>query len=157
MFFIDNRNTCIYFDKGKIDKYCVYINGRGMWRHAPTDIEYFTWILELSDKYGVDKVWSDFNKIYEITGDFINYTLAEEVIYQIDKTYDEDTLLWWIVFYMTMVAECKKERAILKKRIKRLGVYNVLIDKWDVSYVAQYMRHKHWKYLAKEMKERDIC
>ena len=57
---------------------------------------------------------------------------------------------------MTMVAECKKKNAILIKRIKHLGVYNVLFDSYDINYVAKHMRGKGRRYLDKLMKERGI-
>ena len=57
---------------------------------------------------------------------------------------------------MSMVAECNKKHSILKKRIKHLGVYNILFDKYDIDYVTKYMRGKSWRYLDKLMKERGI-
>ena len=46
--------------------------------------------------------------------------------------------------------------AILKKRIKKLGVYNLFFDGYNISYVITYMRGMHWKELDKLMKERGI-
>ena len=157
MFFLNNKDICIYFDKGNFDDYCVFINCPHHFRYAPTDKKYFQWILDLSNKYGVQQVWDDFNKIYNIVEYDINEKLAEKVINDIDIHYEEDTVMWWIVFYMTMIAEQKKENAILKKRIKRLGVYNILFDNYNIEYVISYMRNKNWRELAQIMKERDIC
>ncbi len=78
------------------------------------------------------------------------------VCQSIDKHYEEDTTHWWVIFYMTMVAECKKKNSILKKRIKHLGVYNILFDEYEVDYVVKYMRGKRWRELDKLMKERGI-
>ena len=70
LFLIDNNKTCIYFDKGKFDKYCVYINGRNKCRYAPTDDVYFNWIRILAKQYattgvGIEK--SDYDKsMYEL-------------------------------------------------------------------------------------------
>ncbi len=36
--------------------------------------------------------------------------------------------IWFNVLYAGMVAEENKENAVLKKRIKRLGMHQVLID-----------------------------
>ena len=66
LFLIDNNKTCIYFDKGKFDKYCVYINGRNKFRYAPTDDVYFNWIRILAKQYGNLQVWNDFCTIYDI-------------------------------------------------------------------------------------------
>ena len=156
LFLIDNNKTCIYFDKGKFDKYCVYINGRNKFRYAPTDDVYFNWIRILAKQYGNLQVWNDFCTIYDIvdTGETENEVLS--IIKNIDLHYNDDTILWWLIFYMTMLAECKKENTILKKRIKKLGVYNILFDEYSIDYVIQYMKGKNWRYLDNLMKERGI-
>lgn len=156
LFFIDNRQTCVYFDKGNFDKYCVYVNGRGRFRYAPTDDEYFNWILNLSKKYTVEQVWDDFCQVFNIVDTNENDNDVMNLIQKIDIHYDEDTIIWWILFYMTMLAECKKENAILKKRIKKLGVYNLLFDKYSIDYVTTYMRNQTWRDLDKLMKERGV-
>lgn len=155
MFFVDNGKTCIYFDKGNFDNYCVYVNCPGHFKYAPKDYDYFKWILGLSKRYGVTQVWNDFWNIYERTADTIDYDI-KQIVYNIDMHYNEDTVLWWLIFYMTMVAECKKEKAILKKRIKALGVYNILIDEYTIEHTITYMKGKHWKFLDELMKERGI-
>lgn len=157
MFLINNNNICIYFGQGNFDKYCVFVNCPSHFKYAPTDDVYFKWLLKLSKQYGVDIVWDDFNRIYNIVGDDIEEDLALKTITMIDKHYNEDTIMWWLVFYMTMIAEQKKENAILKKRIKRLGVYNILFDHYDIDYVITYMKGTNWRTLAKMMKERGIC
>ena len=156
LFLIDNNKTCIYFDKGKFDKYCVYINGRNKFRYAPTDDVYFNWIRILAKQYGNLQVWNDFCTIYDIvdTGETENEVLS--IIKNIDLHYNDDTILWWLIFYMTMLAECKKENTILKKRIKKLGVYNILFDEYSIDYVIQYMKGNNWRYLDNLMKERGI-
>lgn len=156
LFLIDNNKTCIYFDKGKFDKYCVYINGRNKFRYAPTDDVYFNWIRILAKQYGNLQVWNDFCTIYDIvdTGETENEVLS--IIKNIDLHYNDDTILWWLIFYMTMLAECKKENTILKKRIKKLGVYNILFDEYSIDYIIKYMKGKNWRYLDDLMKERGI-
>ena len=156
LFLIDNNKTCIYFDKGKFDKYCVYINGRNKFRYAPTDDVYFNWIRILAKQYGNLQVWNDFCTIYDIvdTGETENEVLS--IIKNIDLHYNDDTILWWLIFYMTMLAECKKENTILKKRIKKLGVYNILFDEYSIDYIIKYKKGKNWRYLDNLMKERGI-
>jgi hypothetical protein len=53
------------------------------------------------------------------------------LINQISQFYKNDSLemeIWFNVLYAGMVAEENKENAVLKKRIKRLGMHQVLID-----------------------------
>ena len=157
LFFLDNGNTCIYFDRGAFDKYCVYINKcNGSFRHAPKDEEYFDWIRILAQRYGVWQVWNDFCCIYNIvdTGESEDDVFA--LIISIDMHYNDDTILWWLIFYMTMLAECKKEHTILKKSIKKLGVYNILFDGYTVEYTVEYMKGMRWQDLKKIMIERGI-
>lgn len=150
-------NHRIYFDRGKFDEYCVYhINDKGK-KSIPLDEHYFKWIKDLANQYGTDKVYKDFLKIYEISNEDLKENLCLKISNMIDMHYPhEDTTHWWVIFYMTMVAECKKKNAILKKRIKHLGVYNVLFDNYDIAFIISYMRGKKWQELDKLMQERNI-
>lgn len=144
------NNYSIFFAPGNFDDWCVYME------HAPTDDEYFEWIYVLSKQYGRTQVYNDFMRIYNIVDGSFNPQKCLEVAEDNDQHYNEDTVQWWVVFYMTMTAECKKENAILKKRIKCLGVYNILFDELDIKTVTTYMKGKSWKYLDELMKERGI-
>ena len=160
MFYFTEDDVSIYFGEGRFDKYCVYVNDKNRFRYAMTDDEYFEWILNLSKRYGVSQVWDDFCSVYDIISMDANVkpdvNEAMLTVADIDMHYNEETVKWWLVFYMTMVAECKKRNAILKKRIKKLGVYNLFFDGYDIPYVITYMRGMHWKELDKLMKERGI-
>lgn len=146
----------IYFAPGRFDKWCVYLNDYQNDKSIPLDKDYFQWILDLSEKYGVEKVYNDFLIVYDAADEIFDEEKCSLLCHEIDKHYEEDTTHWWVIFYMTMVAECKKRNAILKKRIKHLGVYNVLFDGYDIDYVTEYMIGKKWKELDKLMKERGI-
>lgn len=147
----------VYFAQGRFDKWCVYLNkDENENPSIPLDKDYFQWILELSNKYGVHQVYDDFLKVYNIADETFDEAECSTLCHEIDKHYEEDTTHWWIIFYMTMVAECKKKNAILKKRIKHLGVYNILFDEYDIDYVVKYMHGKYWGDLDKLMKERGI-
>ena len=140
----------IYFAPGKIDPWCVYV------RHAPSDKEYFFQLKILADKYGKQKVYDDFLKVYNLVDNTFDTEKVLKNAEDIDSNYHENTTLLWVVLHMTMIAEERKEKAILKKRIKHLGVYNLLFDEYDIDYITTYMRHKDWKELDKLMKERNI-
>ena len=119
----------IYFGPGRFDSWCVYMKDNN---HEKIPL----------DKNSVNEEFDE-NECYKICQ-------------TIDKHYEEDTTHWWVIFYMTMVAECTKKNSILKKRIKHLGVYNILFDEYEVDYVVKYMRGKRWRELDKLMKERGI-
>ena len=140
----------IYFAPGKFDPWCVYV------RHAPLDGEYFLQLKILANKYGKQKVYNDFLKVYNIVDANFNPKEVLKNAEEIDSAYDENTTLLWIVLHMTMIAEERKENAILKKRIKHLGVYNLLFDEYNIDYITTYMKDTNWRKLDKLMKERGI-
>lgn len=153
---ITNTAHKIYFDWGKFDEYCVYhIDNQGK-KTIPKDEHYFKWIKDLADKYDRDKVYNDFLQVYNFASENFDGVNALTLAKKIDDKYEEDTTHWWIIFYMTMVAECKKKNAILKKRIKHLGIYNLLFDNYDIAYIVSYMKGKNWRELDALMKERNI-
>lgn len=146
----------IYFAPGRFDSWCVYLNNTENKRTIPLDKDYFLWILDLANKYSKQQVYKDFLKVYDSVDEIFDEKECSRLCHEIDKHYKEDTTHWWVIYYMTMVAECKKKNSILKKRIKHLGVYNILFDEYDVDYVVKYMRGKRWRELDKLMKERGI-
>lgn len=123
------------------------------------DKDYFTSLECLKNEYGRDLVYSSFSTIYTgVCGDWTRkdrercYLLCEKT----SKDYNKPTLLLWITLYMTMLAEEKKENTILGKKIKRLGVYNLLYDEYPVDYIVKYMRNMRWYKLKELMIERGI-
>lgn len=146
----------IFFGIGNFDEWCVYIDGNEYSYDTLLDNDYFQWLLKLSNLYTVEQVYSDFLYIYEDVSHNFNEEQCLHICKTVDSHYAEDTLHWWIILYMTMVAECKKDGAVLKKRIKHLGVYNILFDKYSIDYVTHYMKGKNWRYLDKLMQERGI-
>jgi hypothetical protein len=53
-----------------------------------------------------------------------------------------------------MIAGENKTNAILKKRIKRLGMHQILIEDLDADYSGNFSKRKNWKELDVLMKER---
>ena len=114
------------------------------------------WIRVLGKQYGEDKVYEDFLKVYNVSVFDYDDDRAYEVIQEVASHYHGKTEHWWSIFYKTMVAEERKENSILGKRIKRLGVYNVLFDKYAPKYTANYMKGMRWYDLEELMIERGI-
>ena len=61
-----------------------------------------------------------------------------------------------MIFFMTMYAECVKKGSILKKKIKLLGVYNILYDGYSIPFTVQYMREMDWFELDEMIYERGL-
>jgi len=137
----------VEFDDGKFDEWCVYLSFPDRPRYAPKDIEYFSILKNLGLKYGNTRIYGDFLKIYSLCSSIIDSSVIE-VIDEISTFYENDKNLvsiWFAVIYAGMIAEENKNNAILKKRIKRLGMHQLLIDGMEPQMAANYSRGKNWK------------
>jgi hypothetical protein len=144
----------IEFDSGCFDGWCVYVSAPGKKRFAPTDVQYFNRLKNLSEKFGPQKIYDDFVVIFNRTTKVVD-TRVFELVTVLSQFYDADAAemeLWLNVIYAGMIAEENKENAILKKRIKRLGMYQVLIDGMLPEDAAVFSKGKKWKELDEIMK-----
>ena len=55
---------------------------------------------------------------------------------------------------MAMIAEERKQYTRLGKRIKRLGIYKLLIEKSNIYEAANFMRGMNWKDIDELCKNR---
>lgn len=144
------------FGKGNFDDYCVYVSKSNVKLHWLKDEEYFRWLNRLSKKYSVELVYEDFKYVYDNVYTGVSSETANYVVRVVDSHYREHTQQWWGIYFMTMLAEEYKENSILGKRIKHLGVYNFLFDKYPISYIVKYMRGMDWWELDELMYQRGI-
>ena len=148
----------VYFSAGKFDNYCVYVKKNNT-VFAPRDTKYFTFFQSLAQDYGKEKIYADFLIVYVNTTNKIEPNVIS-LIKKISKTYNEidreQVELWLTVIYYAMVAEENKENAVLKKRIKALGMYQTLILDMPPEQAAKYSYGKNWKELDKIMKSFNI-
>ncbi len=144
----------IEFDSGCFDGWCVFVTMPGSKRFAPTDVQYFSRLKKIAEKFGPQKIYDDFVVIYNRTSKNVDLKVFE-LIAVLSLFYDADTAemeLWLNVIYAGMIAEENKENAILKKRIKRLGMYQVLIDGISPEKAAVFSKGKKWKELDEIMR-----
>lgn len=148
----------VMFDNGAFDGYCVYV-ADDYNKRAPRDYEYFRFFLELANVYGNDKVYNDFLTIYHSTDKTINQDVRD-VIDNIVSTYGEDVrdeveenlaVIWG-----GMIAEENKDKTFLGKRIKHLGMYQVLMGILSPEDAAEFSKGIPWKELDIIMKEYNI-
>lgn len=153
--FIDG--SYLAYSTGNFDDWCVYIiksNGEAV---IPLDTDYFQQIHELSLKYGVDKVYGDFANIYDSTNKDIDEVVLQKITecsltYGYPQSINVDKLFTTI--YMTMISEENYPNTRLGKRIKRLGIYEMLYNKRTVYDAANFMRGMSWKEIAHLCEER---
>ena len=149
-------NSYLEFGKGSFDDWCVFLSRPNMKRCAPKDWQYFKRLQMFAEKHGTDKVYNDFVHIFENTTKELSNDMFEE-IKTMSNSYGEDEISAAIVFsilYMGMVAEENKAFSILGKRVKHLGVHQVLKENMDYSIAANFSKGKKWRELDVLCKER---
>jgi len=147
--------SIIEFDSGAFDEWCVYLTRTGERKYAPKDVQYFTELQNFAKKYTSQKIYDDFVKIYDITNSDIKKEVLDRITV-ISNDYGEDKIIidiWFTVIYAGMVAEENKKFAILKKRVKRLGMHQILIENETPSFAANYSKGKKWRELDGIMKK----
>lgn len=152
---VRNRNT-VEFDKGLFDEWCVYLTRPALPRYAPRDSEYFSKLQQLGNRYGHQKIYNDFVRYYTPTSKTID-TRVLRLITEITNDYGQDAEemdVWFTVIYAGMVAEENKAFAVLKKRMKRLGMHQVLVEGLDAACAAQFSKGKKWRELDGWMRQR---
>ena len=149
--------SCVYYGKGNFDNYCVFLKEKMSIAKAPKDTDYFQYFIDISKKYGPEKIYSDFCKIYNQTTDDVDKNVFH-MITTISKSYQPEDILsvdkWFTVMYLGMIAEEKKENAILKKKIKRLGFHQIMWEGFTAYDAANFSRNQYASKLLEECKKR---
>lgn len=129
--------TVVEIDRGRFDDWCIYIAGTCN-RHAPKDVAYFTVVRGFGKRYGVDKVYADFISIYDKTSKSLDRSVLDH-IETLSKDYGEYS---------------NKLGTKLGKRIKRLGIHQVLYDRYSPAAAASFSRGLPWTRIDNECKLR---
>lgn len=131
------------YDNGRFDEWCVYYVDENKMAKALSDSDYFEKISKLALKYGKTKIYNDYVNIFEFTGKNIEEKNLKKIT-QYSLTYNaEDSLevdKLFTILYATMIAEENKKYTKLGKRIKRLGIYELLYGEKNVEYAANFMK-----------------
>lgn len=148
--------TTIEFDRGNFDSYCVYVREPSGVRRAPTDGEYFAELHALGLIYRPDKIYGEFVSLYDLTTEDLDI----QVLRHIDQAaahYQDDSqrvVRLLTILYMAMIAEEKRANTRLGKRIKRLGVHELLVGGRSIGDAANFMRGMGWRTIDAMCKER---
>lgn len=148
--------TTLTFGRGLFDEWCVLLSNTRVRDYAPRDTEYFTRLCELAEAYDAARVYRDFVQVYAAT----DAQLRPSVLAMIDTiasgypAHRQSAALIFTLLYATMVAEENKHKAILKKRIKRLAVHQLLVEHLSVPMVATFSKGRRWQQLDAECRRR---
>lgn len=150
----------VYFGRGRIDEYCVFVETDSR-RYAPKDVEYFDSLKKIAVRHGElgrGKVYAIFQRLYESADGNIRQevldTIAEEV-----NSFGADALLLEHVLvniYYAMVAEENREPREwfpLGKRMKKIGVYQLLVEDVAPAEAANNSRGRPWRDLLRIYEE----
>ena len=144
------------YDRGVFDDWCVYLTNASGNRRPPRDTDYFTQLKELAERFGTEKVYCDYVKVYDLTGKQVNRNSLEKITI-LSKEYGASAIQVDTIFsilYMAMIAEERKVGTRLGKRIKRLGIHKLLIENRPVREAANFMRGMGWRDIARLCEER---
>lgn len=144
------------YDRGGFDDWCVYLTQPTGSRRPPRDTDYFSALKNYASKYGVQKIYNDYVLVYELTGKQVEVDSLHRIT-EIAAGYGQDALQIDIIFsilYMAMIAEEQKKYTRLGKRIKRLGIYVLLIENKSVLESANFMRGMGWREIDSLCRQR---
>ena len=150
-----SNGSYLEFAKGSFDNWCIY-NVSTNSRHAIKDLEVFKQISNCVKTVSSKTLYGDFIDIYSRTTADFNPAIINKIKSISLKYSDCQREIEYILsfLYAGMVAEENKYRAILKKRIKRLAIHQLLIEGVPPIITANYSRGKNWKLLDVECKKR---
>lgn len=138
----------VEFDRGRFDAWCVYVTRPGGGRQAPRDVDYFTSLQQLHARH--PRLLDDFVTVFAAAGGgvdpAVNRSISEMAsAYPLGVRFEVEVLL--ATLYAAMIAEENREHAPLGKRIKRLGVHQVLVEGMSAGEAASFSRGKPWRDL----------
>lgn len=148
--------TTLRFGPGRFDGWCVLLSNDRVVNYAPTDRDYFTRMQQLASRHGAPAVYRDFVQIYDRTTATLDPAVLA-LITHLAGRYAADAARAEVLFsilYATMVAEENKRRAVLKKRIKRLAVHQLLWEGMPVDEVVVWSKGRRWPELDAACRQR---
>lgn len=146
--------TRLMFSQDRFDSWCIYHLCNGF-AHAVRDEEVFALMQKYTYTLRRFALYQDFLTVLTLVTNDINCGVVNNII-RISMHYEMPGEVQFILMflYAGMVAEENKEKVILKKYIKRLGVLQVLIECMPPRMAANYSRQKKWRELQLECEAR---
>jgi len=146
--------TQLVFSQGKFDCWCIY-HIRNGFAHALRDEEVFSLMQKYTGSIQRFRLYKDFLIVFNLVTNNIKCGVVNNIT-NIAMHYETPHEVQFILMflYAGMVAEENKDKAILKKYIKRLGVHQVLVEMMPPNMAANYSRRKKCQELRLECEAR---
>jgi hypothetical protein len=138
-------HSYMVYAQGRFDAWCIYHVSNSV-ADAIKDVDVFTLLRKYTDCSQRFILYKDFLYIFDKVTNVLNYDVVEDIKGVAKKYPNYSEVEFILIFlYAGMVAEENKDKAILKKYIKRLGVHQVLIERMSAAIAANYSRGKNWR------------
>ncbi len=135
----------IEYRQGRFDKWCIYYDSLKEFRGYPRDVEYFAWFKFLYKE--TPQIYKDYLWIYQNTTKDFNPEICNMVSKRYINNYMIDLVL--NILYFGMVAEENKKYTKLGKKVKRLGIFELIDNDKTPEDAANSSKGKTWKELDK--------
>lgn len=138
----------VYFTKGSFDAFLVKVTRPDGSTFMPRDDEFFTLVKDFASRFTAETVW------YYLLGVSTSITAHSRVSdFKIPECFIEYE---YLICYMiaAMIAEENKANAIIGKRMKLLGLHQVLMDGFTCHTAANWSKGKPWREIDAECKRR---
>lgn len=142
----------ISFTQGRFDGWCIEVIAPDTPKY-PTDEWYFTKLVEYADQVGTERVYNDFVTMYDLTTKEFSQDAVRTIVEMVAEDYPVDARLVFLILYYGMVAEENKENTKLGKRIKRLGVHELLVYGDPPHIAAHSTRGNIWQAIQDKCRE----
>lgn len=148
------KGVTLSFGKGNFDEWAVLLE-HPTYPHMPTDEWYFKKLVKFSLYSSPPELYDQFVDIYDVTTKEVSQFALDKISGIAKKyPYPLEVEIVLCILYMGMIAEENKQGAILGKKIKRLGVYQTLIEGLGPFKAAHYSRGQSADYLVQVCKFR---
>lgn len=148
--------SILEYDRGQFDEWCVFLTRPNQPKYAPRDVQYFTQIRTLAGLFTGKKIYSDFVSVYEMTTKKLENQVLDQIHF-LSNVYGDHQLeieILFTIIYSGMIAEENKQYTRLGKRVKRLGLHQVLIENVEPGEAANYSKNKPWREIASQCEKR---
>lgn len=149
----------IFFAQGNFDPWCVYRIPHGGRQRAPRDADYFADLQRIGDRNGRERIYGYFKLIYDKTDESVRPEVVELIFEQAGALNEEDRLAYvkvMMTIYYAMIAEENRQpekRYPLKKKVKKIGIFQTLIVGMDPYEAANFSRGRPARELTNLLAE----
>jgi uncharacterized protein DUF7004 len=140
-------NTLLLYDRGNFDEFRVsFYDNKLLYRSSPNDAQFFTFFLKMGHP---EKVWK---MIIDLAAQIDKHTEFQNIILpKLSGSLAEEKV--FSALAAAMMAEERKAKTKLGKRVKLLGCHQVLRQSLSPRVAAKWSRGKPWREIEEECKK----